>query len=180
MWYVVQVRSGSEESMCGKCRQAVSQKICPSVFVPGYIQKKKYSGVWRNEQKVLFPGYLFFDTEEPEELLKQLDVFAGTVKPVCIGGGFYPIHDTEQAFLQSMMDGSHIVEQSVGYEVDGKLVVISGPLQDKSEGVLFIDRHKCIARLQVRLWGEPQKVTVGLEVISKLTSEEFEALENAS
>lgn len=176
MWYVVQVTAGDEESMREKCRQAIPSVVCPSIFVLKYNQMKKYKDVWKSERRILFPGYLFFDTNSPKEVEKRLSVFQSLAKPVCIGGGFYPIREDEEAFLEDITDEQYIVQSSVGYLVDNVLVVTKGPLCNLTDSVKRIDRHKRLAELSVALWGEERKVRVGLEVVARVTAKEFDTL----
>ena len=173
MWYVVQVTTGNEESMKEKCRRALSVEVCSSVFALKYNQMKKFKDGWHVEQKILFPGYLFLDTDKPDEVEEQLSVFQSLAKPVCIGGGFYPIREEEEAFLKDMIDEHYIVQSSVGYLVDNVLVVTEGPLCHLADQVKRIDRHKRIAELSVALWGSERKVLVGLEVVARVTAQEF-------
>lgn len=183
MWYVIQVKAGAEEEMQKKCRRALPMSVCRSVFAPKFRKMMKFKGVWKEEERILFPGYLFIEIFEQsgkpemlEGLLKPLSVLA---RPVCIGGGFYPIRQEEETFLRSVMDEDYVLGTSVGYVVDGSLVVTKGPLIQYADCVKRFDRHKRIGELELALWGEKRKVTVGLEVVAKVTGAEFEEIRRA-
>ena len=68
MWYVVQVRTGTEEEIITQCEKRISHGILERCFIPYYESMKKYKGEWHLEQKILFPGYVFMITEEIEQL----------------------------------------------------------------------------------------------------------------
>ena len=80
MWYVVQVRTGSEESIRIQCSKNVSAEVLEKCFIPYYEEKWRRQGVWRTEKKILFPGYIFVVTEHMEELYRQLNKVIGLTK----------------------------------------------------------------------------------------------------
>ena len=173
MWYVVQCVSGREAAAIEQCRNALDAKLAPKIFSPTCQFQKKYEGLWHTVEQIAFPGYIFIESSRPEELEKLLQRISGVVAPVRIGGGFYPVREEEEAFLQAMLDERDCICFSVGYLVDGKLVVSQGPLQEKGDFVRRIDRHKRIAELGLSLFGEEKRVKVGLEVKAKLSGEEW-------
>ena len=62
MWYVVQVRTGTEEEIITQCEKTIDHGILKRCFIPYYESMKKYKGEWHLEQKILFPGYVFMIT----------------------------------------------------------------------------------------------------------------------
>lgn len=176
MWYVIQVVGGKEKKMLSHINKALSQVPNLKLFIPRYVCMRKYQGQWHQEVKELFPGYIFVDTQQPELVEKGLRIFVSDVKPVCIGGGFYPIRQDEEKFLRGMMNAQNEIGISIGNLVNGRLVAESGPLESMPEAVdaiCKIDRHKRIAELKLSLWGKERRVQVGLEVKEKLTIEEY-------
>lgn len=178
MWYVIQTENKQEELMRGQIAKALAD-VCPcELFVPKYVCKWKHAGEWLMTTRVLFPGYVFLDFEgeagapwrtpsadplkisdtaeicekRKKAVLKRLQLFIShKAEPVCIGGGFYPIRPDEQAFFEGMMTPNHEIGNSVGDIIGGKLIVHSGPLQNHTDLVTFIDRHKCIADVRTSL-----------------------------
>lgn len=174
MWYVVQTTNGQEDTVIEKCRQAIPVTIADKVFAPSYEFVRKYQGEWHSEIHKLFPGYVFIQSNLAKQLETYLESISGVVTPVMIGGGFYPIHAEEQRFLSEMLDENDCVRYSLGYIVDNRLVVEKGPLIGKTEYVRKIDRHKRIANLLIRLFGQDKQVKVGLEIPARLTAAEYQ------
>ncbi len=173
MWYVISVAEGEEEKLMPRVRRALFTAPDCKLILPKYICQRRYQGMWHTEVKTLFPGYIFVDTDCPEKVVDGLKVFSANVRPVCIGGGFYPIRKEEHEFLLNMMNEKYEIELSVGNIVDGRLIVDEGPLKDKSSKICRIDRHKRTAWLALTLWGNERQVKVGLEVKARLTGEEY-------
>lgn len=71
-WYVVQVRSGHEKQIAEKCRTMISNDILTECFIPEYIHKRKFSGVWHDVKDVLFKGYVFMITDKIDLLYSEL------------------------------------------------------------------------------------------------------------
>lgn len=173
MWYVVHAAEGTEAAAIEKCRNAIPTAIATKIFSPDHEFMRRYQGAWHIKVGKLFPGYIFIESEYPEELLAYLEHIPGTVTPVCIGG-FTPIRDDEEAFLRDMMDETYCIRYSLGYIVDGTLIVEKGPLCGKTSHVRKVDRHTRTADILFFFFGEEHRARVGLEVPAKMTAEEYE------
>ena len=55
MWYVLQVRTGTEESIRTQCRSNISEAVLKRCFIPYYEEKRRIRGTWTVLKKVLFP-----------------------------------------------------------------------------------------------------------------------------
>lgn len=166
MWYVVQVMSGQEHSVAQLCEARLLQEN-EEVFVPMYQRKKKIKGKYEVCESILFPGYVFFDTEAVEDLFFRLKDVSQLTKILRTGEDFTPLHETEVAFLKQFGKKEHVVEMSVGYIEGEEVVITSGPMENWSGKVKRIDRHKMIAVLEIEFFGRMTDVTVGLEIVEK-------------
>lgn len=176
MWYAAQTTCGKERTAIEECRNALPENLAARIFVPRYQYMKKYQGQWHTEEAAAFPGYVFIESEKPAELEEALLRIPHTVTPVCIGGGFYPIRKEEEIFLRQMLDEQDCIRCSIGYLVDGQLMVWQGPLKHAVERVRKIDRHKRLAEVEVRLFEESRQMKLGLEVKAKVSGEEYERM----
>lgn len=166
MWYVVQVMTGQEYNITNLCKMYLLDEE-EEVFVPLGERKKKIKGNWKICQEILFPGYVFFMTENVEDLFYRLKKVNGLTKILRTGDDFTPLHDSETKFLQKIGKEKHVVELSVGYIEGDQIVITSGPMIDCLGEVKKIDRHKKTAILEVELFGRLTDVTVGLEIVEK-------------
>lgn len=179
MWYVIQVMSGEEhekEQLFKKLILNRDGRTCDKIFVPMYVRKKRYQGKWHEEQKVLFPGYIFVDTSDIELFCQYLAKVPGFKKVLRDADEIAPITEEEKDYLLSMMDEHYIVQISVGYLIGDKICITEGALKNYQGSIYRIDRHRRTAQLMVNLFGRQTKVEVGLEVIQKYSEEEYEEL----
>lgn len=80
MWYVMQVRTGTEENIRCQCQRMISSDILKRCFIPYYQQKKRFQGKWHIQERILFPGYVFLIAENLEQLAENLRKITGMTR----------------------------------------------------------------------------------------------------
>lgn len=91
--YVLQV-PGGQERRAEELAQRLPKDVISSCFIPVREVKKRRGGEWKTERELLFPGYLFVETNEPElasERLRELPLSMRVLADV--GGEFLPLSD---------------------------------------------------------------------------------------
>ncbi|HIZ08049.1 MAG TPA: antiterminator LoaP [Candidatus Eubacterium avistercoris] len=167
MWYVIQVRTGTEENIRLQCEAKISENILERCFIPHYEERRKIRGEWRTMEKVLFPGYVFLITEEVEELFLQLRKVIGLTKLLGTGNEITALSEMETAFLERLGGEEQIVRMSEGIIEESRAKILSGPLMGMEGQIRKIDRHKRKAWLEVEMFGRLQMVEIGLEITMK-------------
>ena len=168
MWYVVQVRSGTEHNIRIQCNKKIPDAIMERCFIPYYEEKKKQNGTWNTLQKVLFPGYIFMITEDVEKLFFHLKTIEGMTKLIGTGQDIIPLKEEEITFLKHFGGEEQIVSMSEGIIEGTQVIITSGPLMGMEGLIQKIDRHKRKAWLDLELFGRMQQVEVGLEITRKV------------
>ncbi len=174
MWYVIQTTSGEEQACLGVCRAKMNPSLYREMFVPLYIDKMHFRKQWHDVKKVLFPGYFFVD--DIDEVAKELSHIDRLTKVLRNAEMVAPIRKEEQAFLQGMMNEEHIVECSKGFIIGDRVCITEGPLRNHYGFIRKVDRHRRIAKLEINFFGRMTPVEVGLEIVARLTEEQFEKL----
>ena len=85
MWYVMQVRTGTEENIRCQCQRLISSNVLERCFIPYYQQKKRFQGEWHIQERILFPGYVFLIAENLEQLVNELKKVIGLIKIIGTG-----------------------------------------------------------------------------------------------
>lgn len=168
MWYVVQVRLGTEHNIRIQCNKKIPDTIMERCFIPYYEEKKKQNGTWNTLQKVLFPGYIFMITEDVEKLFFHLKTIEGMTKLIGTGQDIIPLKEEEITFLKRFGGEEQIVSMSEGIIEGTQVIITSGPLMGMEGLIQKIDRHKRKAWLDLELFGRMQQVEVGLEITRKV------------
>lgn len=167
-WYVIQVRTGSEEKIIQSCELLVSKTSLQECFLPKYKHVKKIRGFWEEVEENLFPGYLFMISDDVNQLFQELKQIPDLTKLLGkFGQDIFPLSEDEIAFLKSFGKEDHIVDMSVGYIEGDKIIVTSGPMKGKEGLIKKVDRHKRLAFIDVEFLGQIRNAKVGLEIIRK-------------
>lgn len=167
MWYVIQVRTGTEEDIKLQCERRIPSEIMERCYIPYYERKRKIRGTWHMEQRILFPGYVFVISDALEELFMGLKSVIGLTKLIGTGREIIPLTEQEVLLMQRLGNNDGLVELSCGVIQGGRTVITSGPLKGLEGCIRHIDRHKRTAKLELELMGRIVETQVGLEILEK-------------
>ena len=167
MWYVIQVRTGTEEGIRRQCEKVIEKEILERSFIPYCEQMKRYQGEWHKEAVILFPGYVFLVSEDEDRLYQKLKEVIGFKKLIGTGREIVPLDETEVRFLLEFGKEEQLVSMSEGIIVNDKVVVTTGPLKGNEGLIRKIDRHKRRAYLEIEMFGRKIETQVGLEIVAK-------------
>lgn len=129
---------------------------------------KRVAGEWRHVRELLFPGYLFLKTNDPEGASQLLGQLPGLSRILGRNGAFIPLSTQEVSWLEVLTaPDAHVVKMSRGIVERDEIVVTEGPLRGHEALIAKVDRHKRLAYLEVRMFGRTKTVRVGLEIVRK-------------
>lgn len=148
MWYVMQVRTGTEENIRCQCQRLISSDILKRCFIPYYQQKKRFQGKWHIQERILFPGYVFLIAENLEQLAENLRKVTGMTR----------LLGTEE----------QLVAMSTGIIENDQVRILTGPLQGMEGYIRKINRHKRKAWVSIEMFGRSVDMEVGLEIVKKV------------
>lgn len=168
MWYVIQVRAGTEEKIQKQCDKLLLTAAIERCFIPYYEQRMKIAGEWRTLQKVLFPGYIFVISDQVDDLFFDLKHISGLSKLVKVGDEIVPLTQEEVNLLLQLGGEEQIVQMSEGIIEGSQIRVLHGPLQGMEGNIRKIDRHKRKAWVEIEMFQRKQVVQMGLEVVAKV------------
>lgn len=179
MWYVIQTETGKEEETLLLMRNIIPEELCQYCFLIWAEWPRRAGGQWNIVKKNMFPGYIFVETEEPEELFQRLKKVPGLTK--LLGGDrceFIPLGAEEERFFCMIgeKEGNCTRENwtakcgagtdkrkryclsvrpsTVRVDEEGKLEILNGVLQSFKEEIVRVNLHKRYAVVRVRMLGE--------------------------
>lgn len=169
IWYVLYVRGGKEEQIVRHLR-----KEGLAAFVPKVEKIHKKQGVSFKVEKVLFPNYIFVESE-----LNSID-FNVKLSEVKMKRFFqaknlqYDLEGTsalseeEQLMLERLLGKNKVVRHSTGIIEGDRIIILDGPLKGFESSIKKIDRHQRKAIIEVDVSSHPLQASVSLEIISKI------------
>ena len=164
MWYVMQVRTGTEENIRCQCQRLISSDILKRCFIPYYQQKKRFQGKWHIQERILFPGYVFLIAENLEQLAEK----ETGQKNLRSGDEIIPLSQEEVELLLKLGKEEQLVAMSTGIIENDQVRILTGPLQGMEGYIRKINRHKRKAWVSIEMFGRSVDMEVGLEIIKKV------------
>ena len=173
MWCALKCRRGEEEYIMDACRKRIPRETMQDIFVFTYDRLRRYEGEWHMETKLMFPDYVFLETEDIQRLSEELEPYREFVQVLEGSDMLWRVCPQEERFLRRLCGNGHHLSMSRGYIMDGRTYVTRGPLRGLERQIRKIDRHKRIARIEApEVSGEDASdlrlpVVAGLEIVSK-------------
>lgn len=72
MWYVIQTVNGEEQQVCTWINQMMDRAMFRRCFVPLYEDVWRKEGIGNISIRKMFGGYLFIETDRPEDVYEEL------------------------------------------------------------------------------------------------------------
>lgn len=169
-YYVIQVRTGVENKFI-----KIADRILPRgesrLVWPRRSLEIRRGGVWINSVASLYPGYLFWQTDELNDNdLRQLQGIQGFIRFLKRDDIIVPIEKRERYILMDMISSGEILGKSkVVFDENSKIRVIQGPLKLLEGNIIKVDRRKGRAKVNLSLHGSNFIVDMGFEVMEPVS-----------
>ena len=172
--YVIYTASNLMSQMAMELEQCVLRDD-ETVYSPKIERIKRIKGQDKPIISYMFPGYLFIETENQEDLYLRIRSAMGkSIFQYCMllrdDDYILPLSVEEEQRINLLGGDEHLIRNSVGFIEGEQLIVTEGPLKDMTGYVKKIDRHKKTALLQIPFIGEMREIFVGLEVTNRLNN----------
>ncbi len=151
--------------MLALCKNTLSSNAAQNVFVFTYDWLRRYRGAWHLERKLLFPAYVFLDSEDENILLGELKKCRITAKR---GNRLIPMDKEEERFLKILCGKGHHLQMSRGVICKGVPDITEGPLKGMESRICKIDRLKRLAQIMTTTRRDSGLLPAGLEIMEKV------------
>ena len=163
-WYVIWTLARGEHRLMRRIADKVSRMLYEEVRVPVRVERRKVRGERVDVERILFPGYLFVRTSDPDALHERLRSFKEYIRLLGDDEAFQALAPGEERILLQLTGGMRRLEVSTGILVNGRVKVIEGPLMGFDQYIVRYDRHKMKAELEIELFGEKRHFQAALVV----------------
>lgn len=188
MWYVVQVYGGREENTAELIKQWIPRQFLTDCYIPVRERERKFHGKWNFVREVLFPGYIFVESSQPEKLFEELKRVPKLTRLLGGDGGdepcFIPLEKTEAREILKLGDENHVTgiskirispktakqdgkpgEDGEGRKAENRVEVLSGPLKGKEGRIARVNLHRREAVIRIDFMGRETEIFLGIETI---------------
>jgi transcriptional antiterminator NusG len=171
-YYALQVKTRSEEKYI-----KLLKALHPDIQFPLYFPRRKIDirrkGRITSSTAAIFPGYIFVETGEEDDILRYQWFFRRT-------DGFYrflksnqnitPLADRDlEAVLHFIKNAGPVAGISkVYFNENSRIVVTEGPLMGLEGKIIKVDKRKGRAKIKLDIYDDSFSVDLAFEVIDPL------------
>ncbi len=165
-WYVIQTLSGNEEKLVSYINHLAKEQF--QLYLPLKKMIYRIKGNHVITTKPLFAGYIFIykEVEKLERIIAQKTKPPFFFKILKSEQKYLRVHDYEMKYIFDMTGNKGIVELSEAKIKLGDIVKITkGPLKDLDAKILFINKRKNKAKVQINFLNNIVDVSLGIDFI---------------
>ena len=167
MWYVLWTSTGQEEKTRQKIYDFADPAFYTRVAIPYRLKRHYYKGKSRIVKLILFPSYVFIETDCIKDFVSDIKWFPGFNVVLHIDDLYCPIYKHEEYLLTNLIDDHDIIDISEGYMEGDRVRITSGPLLGQEAHIKKVKRRQGVAILEMNIFNRVTEVSLGLELISK-------------
>lgn len=164
-WYVLSTMPGAEWKIKQNIENIFKDRF--DLYLPCRELLHTANGDFHKVRMPMFPGYLF--------IYNKIEEFAQDIRHSHINNCVYPllndyrfamVCEHEMEFLMTMTGVEGVVKVSEGVIDENKRVkIINGPLKNLTGNILFINKRKRKAKIQIQMMNRDVQVTLGFEIL---------------
>ena len=168
MWYVIWSLTGREEELIDRIHELVPADYYSQVWTPYRIKLRRRDGIDEKISLKMFPGYVFIDTERPEDIHEIICREPDYISFLKTDDKYASISDSERDIITFFTGESGTAGVSLGIIRDGKTYIMEGPLMGMEDKIIHIDRHKRTAKVRLKgFLGEDRVLNFAVEIVDK-------------
>ena len=150
MLYVIQTETGKELEAVKEIKANLDKEAYNEIFTIRYESVLRIKGMYKLERRVLFPSYIFAETDNPELLFWQLKRVVNRTMLIMNrdekGFEYFSVSSEEEKLLRQLINenDNYIVTLSlVGYDKNKRINRAAGPLKFFINKITEVDsRHR--------------------------------------
>lgn len=171
-YYAIQVKTRSEEKFI-----RLFKATYPEISLPVHFPKRRLdirkNGKIRISTPAVFPGYIFIEAENDEEIIScqwQFRRTKGFFRFLKSNQDITPLTSRDlELVLHFIKNAGPIAGRSrVYFNEDSRIVVIEGPLSGLEGRIVKVDRRKGRAKIKLDLYNDSFSIDLAFEVIDSL------------
>ena len=136
-------------------------------FVPKKVEHRSEKGIRTTTQKVLFPGYVFFQAE-PDWHPTLLMYHADYILRILTKDGSWRLHGEDAHLVQWLIEHDGLLGMSKAYTKGTRIIIKSGPLKELEGIITKVDRHNRNGMVTLDLFGRRMSVWLAFELMESV------------
>ena len=169
MLYVIQTESGKESDVVTEIRKKTDKTICKKVFTIVYEEILRRTGTYYIREKILFPSYIFVETDSPDllflELKKVINLSVLLSDKEKSGFTFRHISGVEEEMLMKLINQNEdykVTLSMVVYNHKKRISNASEPLKYFIRNITEVDNRHKRAFVEIEFLGMTRRLAFGI------------------
>jgi transcriptional antiterminator NusG len=173
-YYAIQVRTRSEEKYISLYRALYPRRPLEIYFPKRRITLRR-KGVTNQETPAIFPGYIFIEIDNEDNILKYQWEFRrtdGFFRFLKSNQNICPLQDKDLEIALHFIKkvGPVAGNSRVYFDENSRIVVADGPLLGLEGKIIKVDRRKGRAKVKLDLYDDAFSIDLAFEVIKPAAS----------
>lgn len=172
-WYILRTYKDQEYEAASLLDQAIPKSLCSLCRIPQKLKMFRRAGEFQMVRDIMFPGYLFIKTAQPQKLQKELKKSREFPQFLIFGkketgeDELIPISSQDLSFLQNvcgteLQSDMGITDITLGE--NRTILGARGALEHYVNQIVRLDLHKRFAVVAVPLFNHSQTVQFGIRL----------------
>lgn len=174
MYYVIQVKTGKEQSIIDDIKKNAPKGANFDAFAPYRKSLRKYHGEMKEIKERCFPGYVFVETDDAKQLFFELYWIPGFTKLLGREAdtyNFVPLDEDESRMIDILYNATNerTTEISDIEVVEGQTIkILDGPLMGLETQIKKVNLHKRTVTVEFLLCNRLVTADVGINIITNV------------
>lgn len=174
-WYAIFVKTGKEDSICGELSKIFEQYgAAVDLLVPKRKLMEYRSGRKNYVEKILFPGYILFETKIVEEIyyLIKKSVNHDIYTVLKTQNYFQEVKAQEMEPILNLVNSNGVIEESVVFVENDKIRIKEGPLANYTGEIVKVNKRKKRAKIKIKFLNRICQLDICIECLENIDIEE--------
>lgn len=169
--YVLQCLSGNED-LLRKRLVLAHPELGEHIHIPRRHMKIRKQGRHFTKEYILFPGYIFLETEHiHKKYLESMRTIHTALRILPDNLHPLPLNSWEREFFSRLLRNGEIIGSSaVQFDTDNRIQVLHGPLEGLEGSIVKVDRRKGRARVRLDMYNKTFEVDFSFHDMKKQNS----------
>lgn len=144
-----------------ECRQKLNE-LGVEAIAPARVLPELSGGVWRERERPMIPGYVF------ARMALSIWNYYRVAQIPCVlrilpgNGEFHSVPEKQMRWILEMTQGGAAWDVSTAAEIEGKIIVRSGPLVGRERIIRKWDKRRRRCTIRIDVPDEKRQIDVGL------------------
>ena len=136
-------------------------------IVPERLRYRRNRGIATEETATLFPGYVFFETDDPEYRARELNKRRDVYRVLMTSEGEWKLSGSDRQFAERFFETNGVIGFSRVYKENDRIRVLDGYLKENEGKIIRVNMRARTAQVKVRFCDKDLEMWVGFELIEK-------------